>query len=162
MKLSYDIISVVQHYNGWSGILLLKKTNNYFNLLYTNSYIHGLKIYETKVIIVENFLSRWVSIFKCRKIFIRRIMNDITYRKKYIYIHLTPTPHICMYNLLPGYKGAYIKKIFSSNIENLKKCMNNPSYDEVLTQLHTLPTDVWGHYIDNHVWGEYTNIELYS
>ncbi len=112
VNLPIDLLKKIIYILNYNDLLILRLVDKKFNCLLTIEKCK--KIYFRQK--TGKFFYRWYYSAKAknqiRRIFIEKLIYDIDFRKKYIYIHEYPSPHICLKfeNL-----GTYFQKIFYSH-----------------------------------------------
>ena len=79
------------------------------------------------------FVKHWIVRYKMTKLFLNRILYDLNFRLNYLYIHDTPTPHICITNDLP-YFCRHISRI---------DFMRTVEYEKMWQYLIQLHPEMW-------------------
>ena len=79
---------------------------------------------------------------KIKKAFIQKLFSDRSYRRKYLYIHNEPSPHICLKISPPYYLRRGIKRF-----DGYKHYFENPSFEDLQSFLSTKPVHTWQYYL---------------
>lgn len=92
--------------------------------------------------ILKKFIKLILSNIIIKKKFINKLFNDKYYRRKYLFIHEEPSPHICLKKKPPYFLTRGIKEF-----KQYKKYMVYPTLNELEEFLSYQPIDTWQYYL---------------
>ena len=106
LHLNQDVYRCIFSYLSYFPFTSMRMSTKLLYFPYSREIQKKLDFYHTSVTKISNICHPTIAYFNTKKIFIKRIMGDVSFRQRIIRIHMVPEPHLCLQPLIPPY---YIK-----------------------------------------------------
>ena len=92
--------------------------------------------------VLKQFFNFLLADIQIKKKFIKKLFNDKKYRRKYVFIHDYPSPHICLKKQPP-----YFLKRGITHFKQYTRYMIKPTLAELELFLSDKPVNTWNYYL---------------